>query len=216
MKKWFSYIWPYTRQVESEYSGTLEITWMNGRKMLDSKQANYSFGSLQRVLEAGLAQVQVVPEASVLVLGMGGGSVIHSLRNQYNHTGPVTAVELDAKIIALARTEFGLSEFSNVEIVQGDALHVVANTVQKYDLVIVDVFIDNTVPAPFYSLDFCLRISGLLPEEGQIIWNLGLNQVRQGKEADVISCFQEAPGFTHILLENVEGTNAVLCVKKIL
>jgi len=40
MKKLFSYIWPTTRRFSSTINGTLEITYVNGKKVLDTENAN--------------------------------------------------------------------------------------------------------------------------------------------------------------------------------
>ena len=38
------------RKYESVYNGTLEINWLNGRKVLDTRNTNYSYGNLGKVL----------------------------------------------------------------------------------------------------------------------------------------------------------------------
>ncbi|MCB0455711.1 MAG: spermine synthase, partial [Aequorivita sp.] len=91
MKKFFSYIWPTTRRFPSKINGTLEITYMNGKKVLDTENANYSYGSLQKILEIGLTKVELNAVENILLLGMGGGSVIHSLRNTFEYTKNIVA-----------------------------------------------------------------------------------------------------------------------------
>ena len=54
-KKLFSYIIPINVfKQKSNISQTLEVTWSNGELVLDSKNTNYSYGSLQRILRKGL------------------------------------------------------------------------------------------------------------------------------------------------------------------
>ena len=54
-KKPFSYLLPITIfKQKSTVSQTLEVTWTNGKLVLDSKNTNYSYGSLQRILRKGL------------------------------------------------------------------------------------------------------------------------------------------------------------------
>jgi hypothetical protein len=76
MKKLFSYLWPSTRRFSSEINGILEVTYINGKKVLDTKNANYSYGSLQKILEIGLTKVDLNKVDNLLLLGMGGGSMI--------------------------------------------------------------------------------------------------------------------------------------------
>lgn len=66
MKRFLSYIWPITKRIESAVNGTLEITWINGKKILDTKNANYSYGSLQRILKFGLSKIEVTGQIKKL------------------------------------------------------------------------------------------------------------------------------------------------------
>ncbi len=74
-----------TRKVTSKYSDTLEITWYNGKKHLNTKNANYSYGSLQAILKFGLEKIELKHMNSILLLGLGGGSVIETLRQDFNY-----------------------------------------------------------------------------------------------------------------------------------
>ena len=85
MKKILSYIWPVTRKFPSEFNGTLEISYVNGKKVLDTKNANYSYGSLQKILEIGLTKVNLKSVENLLLLGLGGGSIIQSLRETFEY-----------------------------------------------------------------------------------------------------------------------------------
>lgn len=62
------------------------MTYVNGKKVLDTENANYSYGSLQKILEIGLTKVNLKNVENLLLLGMGGGSIIHSLRNTFEYT----------------------------------------------------------------------------------------------------------------------------------
>lgn len=102
MKRFLSYIWPITKRIESAVNGTLEITWINGKKILDTKNANYSYGSLQRILKFGLSKTEVASTSDILLLGFGAGSVVQTLREDFNFTGKITAIEYDDIMISVA------------------------------------------------------------------------------------------------------------------
>ena len=58
LKKILSYLIPMNvLQKKSVLSKNLEITWNNGELVLDSKNTNYSYGSLQRILRTGLKTI---------------------------------------------------------------------------------------------------------------------------------------------------------------
>ncbi|MCX7650720.1 MAG: hypothetical protein N2050_09235, partial [Flavobacteriales bacterium] len=82
-----SYLWPLSYRVPSPLSGTLELNLINGRLRLDSAEANYSYGALQRVLEEALHRVWQPTWHKVLVLGLGGGCVVESLRRKFGFQG---------------------------------------------------------------------------------------------------------------------------------
>src|SRR5690606_23986478 len=151
MKKAFSYIWPLTKKFPTKYSGILEVTWLNGKKVLDSKNANYSYGSLEKVLDIGLSYCRAERTSQVLILGLGGGSILDLLRNKYNFTGKITAVELYPAVIDIAKDQFNIERHATLEIVCQDAYEFVKHPPSKYGLVIIDIFIDVAVPPQFFS-----------------------------------------------------------------
>ena len=73
IKKIFSYFIPIKiYETNSVLSKSLEVTWANGELVLDSENANYSYGSLQRILRLGLQNIgyeKIVPMNQILVLG---------------------------------------------------------------------------------------------------------------------------------------------------
>jgi spermidine synthase len=55
IQKIVSYLYPIkVKEISSERSGSLEVTLVNGKLVIDSENANYSYGSLQQVLKKGL------------------------------------------------------------------------------------------------------------------------------------------------------------------
>lgn len=149
-----SFIYPLTRKIDSKYNGKLELTTYMGKKVLDTTNTNYSYGSLQRIMRYSLNQINLNNINSVLILGMGGGSVIQTLREEKNFKGKITAVEIDPIIIQLAESEFGIKSNINTHIVQCDAALFITSSQEKFDLIIVDLFIDTIIPTKFLQMDF--------------------------------------------------------------
>ncbi len=213
LKKILSFIWPQTTVVSSQINGNLEITSYNGKKVLNSLHANYSFGSLQRILEYGLSKIEISRLQSVLLLGLGGGSVIESLRQKFNFEGVIRAVEIDEKIISIAKSAFNIAPAANLIIENADAFEFVQNHQKQYDLIIIDLFIDNEVPRQFYSVQFCNNLSKLITDGGYFLFNLGIDGVMPVEAKEVITCFQ-ANYFKVELLEHVGRTNTLLTGQK--
>jgi len=188
----------------------LEITYVNGKKMLDSQNANYSYGSLQKVLNKGLASIDMSLVDSTLILGLGGGSVVNSLRDKFNYHGAIQAVELDQKVIDIANVEFGHTVGDGLDIVHADAFDFLVDCDDKYDLIVVDIFIDNEVPAPFYDDEFCKNTVRCLGPTGCIIFNLGINSAQNVGRQNAVDFYSLQSGMSLKMLENVGGSNRLM------
>lgn len=205
-------MWPLTTKLPSEHNGTLEVTWYNGKKLLDTKNANYSYGLLQQVLETGLKEIEFNKVHSVLLLGLGGGSVIASLRHKFKYPGPIHAVEIDQTIIDLAHKEFSISTSDMLTIERADAASFVRQHTRTYGLVLVDLFIDTKVPGAFLSEAFCEKLLGLC--DGYILFNLGMNLTENDQAHQVPSFFRKQLQHKVLLLDNVLERNTLLIVEK--
>lgn len=203
------------RKVSTEHNGELYLTLVNGRKTLNSKNANYSFGSLQQIMEFGLSRIDLKNIKSVLLLGLGGGSVVSSLRKKFDFSGNIVAVELDKKVIALAKNEFSIFPTHNLIIHNIDAYEFVKQNDRQYDLIIVDLFFDNVVPPQFYTEEFCQNLSSILSEKGSILFNLGINEIDTQKRDEVVEYFSKKENFPTSLYEKVVDTNFLMVADKL-
>ncbi|OON70475.1 spermidine synthase [Hymenobacter sp. CRA2] len=166
-----SYLFPLTRRVASAINGPLEITLSNGRKVLDSRSANYSYGSLQRVLRYGLRQIRLQPVQQALLLGLGGGSVIGTLRGELGYQGRITAVELDPVVVQLAAEEFGIRPDAQLRIIEADAFAYLSQLTEQFGLIIIDLFIDLAMPPQVLSRAFWQQVRRGLRPGGYVIFN---------------------------------------------
>ncbi|WP_299112307.1 fused MFS/spermidine synthase [uncultured Winogradskyella sp.] len=212
MKQLLSYILPITKTIESKHSGTLEITWHNGKKHLNSQNANYSYGSLQRILKYGLEKINLSKVNTTLILGMGGGSVIETLRQDFNYNKPITAVEIDPVIIDIADTEFGISENENLKIHCIDALEFVQNSTQTFDLIIVDLYIDLSVPSQFISEAFWDNIIKLKSSKGDVIFNASVKDAKNQALKPLIE-YLKTKTYKVEVFEKVNNTNTLIILK---
>lgn len=208
MKKSLSYLWPLTKTYDSRYSGRLEVTWINGRKVLDSPHANYSYGPLQKVMDLGLAEVRADRAAEVLLLGLGGGSVIPLLRKKYGYYRKITAVDLDAAIIDIAKNEFSIEDHQPLQLICADAEKFAAQDSLQYGLIIIDLFIDLQVPEQFFSGSFWRNISGLLKPKGKVLFNAGINAAHE-REVDQLLITEDLQ-LDFRKKEDVNGSNTLI------
>lgn len=172
-KQILSYVWDIPiERTSSEQNSYLEVVWSMGRKMLNTKNANYSFGNGYKVFERAFKQIEdSIPSITkVLVLGFGCGSVEHLLLNKYHASADLTGIEYDPVIIELYNKYFKQVN-SNSKIIEGDALEFIKGSNEHYDLIIIDLFDDlSTVPF-IYEDHFTNALVDHLRENGILIYN---------------------------------------------
>lgn len=214
-----SYILPINiHSRNSSISKTIEVTWANGQLVMDSKNTNYSYGSLQRVLRLGLKNIgfqKVSKMQEILVLGVAGGSVIKTLTDEIGCKGQITGVEIDAEIIKVANQYFGLDQIPNCDIVIDDAFEYALKTKKHYDLIIIDVFQDTAMPNFLFEQFFADRLGFLLKKSGFILFNtMTLKGEHDARNEKYLSYF--APdSFATRTIPRLENHNEVIIIEKI-
>ena len=218
MKKKVSPLVPKEGKVySSAINGRLELNWLDGRLLLDSANANYSYGALQRALGEGLLHIGRAEAANfenILVLGMGAGSVIETLRREFKNEGKITAVEIDPVVVDIAKKYFKVNDFANLEIVVEDALFFVLRNKIKFDFILVDLFIDSETPKVFSSPQFLNGLLKSLLVEGTILFNtVNVAEKFSARNKKMIRFFEQQCAVT--MLAAIEEGNDLLLFKKL-
>jgi spermidine synthase len=216
-KKLFSYIIPINVfKQKSNISQTLEVTWTDGELVLDSKNTNYSYGSLQRILRKGLKFIgfgRIKTMNNILVLGVAGGSVIKTLVDEINFEGKITGVEIDKYVITIANEYFHLDQIQNLEIIIDDAFEFVLKTKDNYDLIIIDIFQDTKMPNFLFETFFINRICYLLQPKGFILFNtMVLNEKQKQLNSGFLNAF-DVTQYKVTKLHKVEELNELIIVE---
>ena len=219
LKKLFSYVIPVkVYQINSALSTTIEVTWVNGELVLDSKNTNYSYGSLQRILRLGLKHIgfsKVLSMKHILILGVAGGSVIKTIVNEIHYKGKITGVEIDPEIIKIANSYFDLNVIKDLEIIIDDAFEFVLKTKDKYDLIIIDIFQDIVMPNFLFENYFVKRICFLLQQGGFVLFNtMILNEIDNKRNKDYVSEFMD-PDFKIKCIPRIEQHNELIVIEKL-
>jgi spermidine synthase len=217
LKKLLSYFIPINVfQQKSNISQTLEVTWIDGELVLDSKNTNYSYGNLQRILRKGLKFIgfeRIKTMDHILVLGVAGGSVIKTLVDEIDFEGKITGVEIDNSVITIANEYFHLDQIKNLEIIIDDAFEFVLKTNDKYDLAIIDVFQDTKMPNFLFETFFINRICYLLQPKGFILFNtIVLNEKQKQLNLDFFNAF-DVSQYIVTKLHKVDEMNEMIVVE---
>lgn len=218
LKRILSYFIPVNLvKLHSDINQTLEVTLVNGELVLDTKNTNYSYGSLQRILRKGLLHIKfdnILKMNHVLVLGVAGGSVIKTLVNEVKFTNKITGIELDPKVIDIANTYFSLDKIPNVNIIIHDAFEFVLKTKLQYDLIIIDIFQDTVMPNFLFEDFFRNRVCELLSPRGYILFNTMLLQANdENRNTNYIKGYDQT-NFIITTIPRVEQHNELIIVQK--
>ncbi len=218
LKRLLSYIVPIKiYEKKSAVSKNLEVTWANGQLVLDSKNTNYSYGSLQRVLRKGLKKIgfeRIAQMQDILILGVAGGSVIKTITEEIKFKGKITGVEIDPEIIEMAQEYFGLNQIPNLKIIVADAFDYVLRTPFQYDLIVIDVFQDTSMPNFLFEKFFMNRIGSLLKPNGYILFNtMILNKQDNARNDQYHAQFNDKP-YRVTRMPRIESHNELILIHK--
>jgi spermidine synthase len=160
-------------QTQSEINPCLEVAHRNGKYMLKSEKAIYSYGTHQKVFEEEFRKIKLKDRKieEVLILGFGAGAIASTLLNKYKMKCNVTGVEKDSQVIDLGWKYFDLHKLQNTEIYCSDAYDFMMDNHKLFDLIIVDVYIDKLVPEKIETANFLCQLRNSLKNKGLIIFN---------------------------------------------
>jgi SAM-dependent methyltransferase len=131
------------------------------------------FGYVQRF--ADVASTQVRPTDGILdVLHIGGGGFTFPRYIQaIQPDARQTVLELDPRVLEVARTELGFGEEEPIEVVVGDARRSIERQPDdRYDLVVGDAFGGLAVPWHLTTSEFLDEVGRVLRPAGTYVMNL--------------------------------------------
>ncbi|HRK58782.1 MAG TPA: fused MFS/spermidine synthase [Candidatus Kapabacteria bacterium] len=214
IKNSLSYIMPMrVKNYHSAINGLVEINITDGTKTLDTHSCNYSYGSLQKILQKGLEEIESIDSVKhILILGLGGGSVIQTIREVFHSKAHITAVEIDRLMIDIAQQEFGIDRYAPLTIIHDDAIVFMQHSKQLYNLIIVDVFVQETIPEECLSADFLRRIAQSLTIGGTIIFNTMRDSIEKSTLDSLYDTFKNN-GLSVRIIDRVDKTNTLILAK---
>lgn len=217
LHKYLSYIIRFVVEESSSiHNDKLIVAIQDGKYVLNTQNANYSFGSLHRVFQKAFKIIKLKERnfSSCLLLGGGAGSVPSILYNELNLNLSTTVVEIDKEVIRLGKKYFKLGDYPNLKLVNEDAFVFVSNTTETYDLIAIDIFKNVVVPERFISHVFFDDIKKRLNPSGVVIFNFvsfDFETKQQVKNIEKIlaTVFKEYTITTH----KIESLNRVFIVE---
>ncbi len=217
LHKYLSYIVRFVVEESSSiHNDKLIVAIQDGKYVLNSQNANYSFGSLHRVFQKAFKIIRLKERnfSSCLLLGGGAGSIPSILYKELGLNISTTVVEIDKEVIRLGKKYFKLGDYPNLTIINEDAFVFVSNTTETYDLIAIDIFKDVMVPERFISFVFFDNIKKRLTPNGVVIFNFvsfDFETKQQIKKIEQLltTVFKESTITTH----KIESLNRVFVVE---
>jgi spermidine synthase len=203
---WVSFLFPQkVTRSHSRYNKTIEVIERFGKKELYVNGIQQSGPYTIRLWKTGLKELIDHPPAevkTVLVLGIGGGTLFGVLRNIFP-AARITGVDIDGEIIRLYRKYF--QNELDVRLLCTDAQVFVKNQIRKkqsFDLIIIDLYIGNDVPEFVTQRAFLTSVKNILSPAGLVIFNY--------------FCFKNQTRASELLLDKLSGIYQSVIRKNIL
>ena len=173
-------------RVSSDLNPQMWVSYKEGRYLLNTPEAVYSyedkydnFGKAISHFGAERFRPSTLDESrdsrsakEVLLLGLGMGSIPLIFEKTYGLKLSYTAVEKDPAVIELCSL-YGMAQIeAPVSIIEADAYAYVMQSDEKYDVIMMDVFVDDFIPEEFRSLEYVRKLSSMLNENGLLLYNV--------------------------------------------
>lgn len=141
----------------------------------------------QRLLEVANA---LYPKR-VLVIG-GGAFTLPMALTAALPEATVEVVEIDPGLEQIAADYFGLQTSERLHLIFGDGRNFLERSRQEYDLIILDVFTELSIPRPFLTIEFIKTLHEHLTKDGCAALNIIASY--QGRNAGLIKSQAAAYG----------------------
>lgn len=173
-KRWLSYLMEiHVESAPSAVNPHLYVSLNKGRYQLSTANAIYSFEDLYDNFEKSFRRIDLNRYAidQVLLLGFGLGSIPYMLERVFGRNYQYTGVELDESVIYLAGKYCLPHLHSAVSLICTDAAVFVAQTEERFELICIDLFLDDHIPEHISAPEFLEHVQNLLTPGGIILFN---------------------------------------------
>ena len=174
LKLWLSHFFEITvADFSSEVTDRMQVKASVGRFIIDAPNVNYAYGGLDVFFRLAFHKLGL-PEPGmnkVLILGFGVGNVAKLLEKHENPPDEITGVEKDRQLKAAAKQYFNIDKLQRTTVYYQDAYQFVKECNATFDLIIVDLFVDGSVPAEAEKEDFLLNLKHKLNPAGVLLFN---------------------------------------------
>ena len=197
---------------ESEHNPYLRVVLKNGQYQLLTANAIYSYGDLYDNFSKAFALIDLDKRdiKDVLILGFGLGSIPVMLENMFHKKYYYTAVEIDPEILRLANTYIVPDIKSGIEFQLSDANTFAEFSKEKFDMICMDVFLDDEVPTELEHEDFLVNLKKMLAPDGILLFNKLAYSIKDKKSSEAFFQNHFKRIFTEGVYLDVKGNYILL------
>ena len=197
---------------ESDHNPHLHVVLRNGRYQLCTENAIYSYGDLYDNFTKAFKKIDLdrLKIENVLILGFGLGSIPLILETLFQKKYYYSAVEIDPEVLRLANRYVVHELKSNIEFHIMDAYTYVHYCDEKFDMICMDVFLDDVVPEELEQADFLENLKEMLTPDGILLFNKLAFQKKDKIQAENFFKNPFKTVFTEGVYLDVEGNYILL------
>ena len=141
---------------KSKFNGDIKVLRSLGcGTYIQVNNLTQSGGVVEAIWKETLRKIRKEKIKSVLILGLGGGTVA-KLAKKYWPESEITGIEIDPMIVELGKKYLGLK---NTKIIIQDAYDYIKKNKEKYDFVIVDLYVGDEFPKKFEDEKFLKKLT---------------------------------------------------------
>jgi spermidine synthase len=146
-------------EVESKYSGRIRVVSSLGNRYLATGLLTQSGGLVKDVWDPVLKKYGR-KNKSWLILGLAGGTIAKIISDRFSPAG-ITGVEIDPLMIKLGKKYLELGKIPDLEIKNQDAKRYILNNKQRFDYILVDMYLGDRLPDFVYDIKFLKKLRQL-------------------------------------------------------
>lgn len=175
----------HIESVDSAVNPDLYVCYSKGRYQLCVENAIYSFADKYDNFWDTFQQMEVskFQGKDILILGFGLGSIPYMLEKM-GVTAHFVGVEYDEMVGYLFNKYVADEIVSSLELITADARIFMELNERKYDLIAMDVFVEDLIPDFFLGQTFIEQLRDSLADDGLLIWNHLYHYEKDRKQAD--------------------------------
>lgn len=154
----------------------------------------------------------VFQNPKVLLIGLGGGTVVFQLTSLLQDSLDLDAIELSKRAVELSQN---FIPKTRVNIMLGDGAAYVATTNRRYDAIILDAYTSSKIPAQFLGRQFIASAHSALSSEGILAINYAMTLMGMFAFHEYVAKLKEKFRVYEVKTALTEGNVIILCSKSL-